>query len=33
MKVEAKGYKKEKSEVTITGEGTHEQNFALKPKY
>jgi cytoskeletal protein CcmA (bactofilin family) len=32
LKVEAKGYRKEKTEVTITGEGTHEQNFALKPK-
>lgn len=32
LKVEADGYKKEKSEVVITGEGTYEKRFELKPK-
>jgi cytoskeletal protein CcmA (bactofilin family) len=32
LKIEAKGYKKEKTEVAISGQGTYEQNFALKPK-
>jgi len=32
LKVEAKGYQKEKAEVAISGEGTYEQNFALKAK-
>lgn len=32
LKVEAKGYRKEKAEVTIPEEGTYEQNFALRPK-
>ncbi|MBU2499528.1 MAG: polymer-forming cytoskeletal protein [Proteobacteria bacterium] len=32
LKVEAKGYQKEKAEVAISGEGTYEQNFTLKPK-
>jgi hypothetical protein len=32
VEVEAGGYKKEKAEVTISGTGTYEQNFALTPK-
>ena len=32
LKVEADGYRKEKSEVVITGEGTYEKGFELKPK-
>jgi len=32
IKVEASGYKKEKTKVLISGEGTHRQDFALKPK-
>ncbi|MBW1667332.1 MAG: polymer-forming cytoskeletal protein [Deltaproteobacteria bacterium] len=32
LKVEAKGYRKQKAEVTISSEGTYEQNFSLKPK-
>ena len=32
VKVEAQGYNKEKSEVIISGLGTYEQNFDLKPK-
>lgn len=32
LKVEGKGYQKKKGEVAISGEGTYEQNFALKPK-
>ncbi|MBW2027924.1 MAG: polymer-forming cytoskeletal protein [Deltaproteobacteria bacterium] len=30
--VRAKGYKKAKTKVLITGKGTHEQNFQLAPK-
>jgi len=33
LKVEAEGYRKEKSEVVITGEGTYEKGFDLKPKH
>jgi cytoskeletal protein CcmA (bactofilin family) len=32
LKVEARGYLKEKSEVVITGIGTYEQNYDLRPK-
>jgi cytoskeletal protein CcmA (bactofilin family) len=32
LKVEARGYQKEKSEVVITGTGTYEENYDLKPK-
>ena len=32
LKVEAEGYRKEKSEVVITGDGTYEKRFELKPK-
>ncbi|MBM3302659.1 MAG: polymer-forming cytoskeletal protein [Deltaproteobacteria bacterium] len=32
LKAEAQGYRKEKSEVVITGMGTYEQNYDLKPK-
>jgi cytoskeletal protein CcmA (bactofilin family) len=32
LKVEAQGYQKGKSEVVITGMGTYEQNYDLKPK-
>jgi cytoskeletal protein CcmA (bactofilin family) len=32
LRVDADGYKKEKSEVVITGEGTYEKRFELKPK-
>jgi cytoskeletal protein CcmA (bactofilin family) len=32
LKVEAQGYQKEKSKVVITGMGTHEQNYDLRPK-
>jgi cytoskeletal protein CcmA (bactofilin family) len=32
LKVEAEGYRKEKTEVIITGEGTYEKRFELKPK-
>jgi cytoskeletal protein CcmA (bactofilin family) len=32
LKVEAEGYRKEKSEVVITDEGTYEKRFELKPK-
>ncbi len=32
VKVEAQGYAKEKTEIAITGLGTYEQNFDLKPK-
>ena len=32
LKIEAKGYKKEKVKVPIPGEGIYRQNFALRPK-
>ena len=32
IKVEAQGYEKEKGEISISGLGTYEQNFDLKPK-
>lgn len=32
LRVDADGYRKEKSEVVITGEGTYEKRFDLKPK-
>jgi cytoskeletal protein CcmA (bactofilin family) len=32
LKVEARGYLKEKSEVVITGIGTYEQNYDLRPR-
>jgi len=32
LRVDADGYRKEKSEVVITGEGTYEKRFELKPK-
>jgi hypothetical protein len=32
LKVVAVGYRKEKTEVIITGEGTYEKRFELKPK-
>jgi len=32
LKIEAKGYKKEKSKIVISGAGTHRQNFELRPK-
>jgi cytoskeletal protein CcmA (bactofilin family) len=32
LKVEAQGYQKEKSEVLITGMGTYDQDYDLKPK-
>jgi cytoskeletal protein CcmA (bactofilin family) len=32
LRVDADGYKKEKSEVVISGEGTFEKRFDLKPK-
>jgi cytoskeletal protein CcmA (bactofilin family) len=32
LKVEAEGYRKEKSEVVVTGEGTHEKRFELKSR-
>ena len=32
LKVEADGYRKEKAEVVITGEGTYEKRFELKPR-
>jgi len=32
LKVEAEGYKKEKSEVVISGMGTYQQDFKLTPK-
>jgi hypothetical protein len=32
LKIEAKGYKKEKSKILISGVGTYRQNFELRPK-
>lgn len=32
LRVDADGYRKEKSEAVITGEGTYEKRFELKPK-
>jgi cytoskeletal protein CcmA (bactofilin family) len=33
LKLEAKGYRKEKTRVLISGEGTYRQNFQLTPKH